>query len=114
MMLLRLLQPYLHPYRTWLLGVMVLQFVATIAVLYLPSLNADIIDNGVALGDTGYIIRVGMVMLAVALVQIGATVGAVYFGARTAMGLGRDLRAAVFTRSGRSRAARSPTSARRP
>ena len=80
MRLLRLLRTFLRPYRAWLAGVVVLQFVATLAALYLPALNADIIDNGVALGDTEYIIRVGMVMLAVALVQIGATVVAVYFG----------------------------------
>ena len=100
MILLRLLRTYLRPYRTWLLGVLVFQFVATIAALYLPSLNADIIDNGVARGDTGYIVRTGMVMLAVALVQIAGTVAAIYFGARTAMRLGRDLRAAVFHRVG--------------
>ena len=99
-MLLRLLQTFLRPYRTWLLGVAGLQFVATIAALFLPSLNADIIDNGVARGDTGYIARTGLVMLAVALVQIAATVAAVYCGARTAMGLGRDVRAAVFHRVG--------------
>ena len=100
MTLLRLLRTYLRPYRRWLLGVLVFQFVATIAALYLPSLNADIIDNGVARGDTGYIVRTGMVMLAVALVQIASTVAAIYFGARTAMRLGRDLRAAVFHRVG--------------
>ena len=100
MLLLRLLRTFLRPYRTWLLGVVVLQFVSTLAALYLPSLNADIIDNGVARGDTGYITRAGIVMLAVALVQIGATVAAVYCGARTAMGVGRDVRAAVFHRVG--------------
>ena len=99
-MLLRLLRTFLRPYRRWLLGVASLQFVATIAALFLPSLNADIIDNGVARGDTGYIARTGLVMLAVALVQIAATVAAVYCGARTAMGLGRDVRAAVFHRVG--------------
>ena len=100
MLLLRLLRTFLRPYRTWLLGVVVLQFVSTLAALYLPSLNADIIDNGVARGDSGYITRAGIVMLAVALVQIGATVAAVYCGARTAMGVGRDVRAAVFHRVG--------------
>ena len=100
MTLLRLLRTFLHPYRTWLLGVVVLQFVASITALYLPSLNADIIDTGVARGDTGYITRAGMLMLAVALVQVAATVAAVYCGARTAMGLGRDVRAAVFHRVG--------------
>ena len=99
-MLLRLLRTWLRPYRPWLLGGVVLQFVATITALYLPSLNADIIDNGVARGDTGYIGRTGLVMLAVALVQIAVTVAAVYCGARTAMGLGRDMRAAVFQRVG--------------
>lgn len=77
-----------------------LQFVATMAALYLPSLNADIIDNGVAAGDTGYITRTGAVMLAVSCVQILCSSGAVYVGARTAMGFGRDLRAAVFHRVG--------------
>ena len=100
MTLLRLLRTFLRPYRTWLLGVVVLQFLATLAALYLPSLNADIIDNGVALGDTGYIARAGLVMLAVTLVQIAATVVAVYFGARAAMAFGRDVRAAVFHQVG--------------
>ena len=100
MTLLQLLRTYLRPYRTWLLGVLVFQFVSTIAALYLPSLNADIIDNGVAQGDTGYIVRTGMVMLTVALVQIAGAVVAIYFGARTAMRLGGDLRAAVFHRVG--------------
>ncbi len=100
MKLFRLLRTYLRPYRRWLAWVVVLQFLATLAALYLPSLNADIIDNGVAQGDTGYITRAGLVMLAVTLVQIAATVVAVYFGARTAMAFGRDMRAALFHRVG--------------
>ena len=100
MRLLRLLRSFLQPYRIWLLGVVGLQFAATLAALYLPRLNADIIDNGVALGDTGYIVRAGLMMLGIALVQIAATGAAVYCGARTAMGLGRDVRAAVFHRVG--------------
>ena len=99
-MLLRLLRTFLRPYRKWLAWVVVLQFLATLAALYLPSLNADIIDNGVARGDTGYITRAGLVMLAVTLVQVAATVVAVYFGARAAMGFGRDVRAAVFHQVG--------------
>ncbi|MEE2612464.1 MAG: ABC transporter ATP-binding protein [Acidobacteriota bacterium] len=99
-MLLRLLRTFLRPYRKWLAWVVVLQFLATLAALYLPSLNADIIDHGVARGDTGYITRAGLIMLAVTLVQIAATVVAVYFGARAAMGFGRDVRAAVFHRVG--------------
>jgi ATP-binding cassette, subfamily B, multidrug efflux pump len=98
--LVRLLRTYLVPYQ-WLLGaVVVLQLVGTLAALYLPSLNADIIDNGVAQGDTHYILRVGMVMLAVSLVQIASSIAAVYFGARSAMGFGRDVRAGVFNRVG--------------
>ena len=100
MILLRLLRTFLRPYRMWLVGVVALQFASTIAALYLPSLNADIIDYGVARGDTAYITRAGIVMLAVALVQIAAMVAAVYCGARTAMALGRDVRAAVFHQVG--------------
>jgi ATP-binding cassette, subfamily B, multidrug efflux pump len=99
-MLLRLLRTHLRPYRAGLGAVVVLQLVGVLAMLYLPSLNADIIDNGVTTGDTGYIVRTGALMLAVSLVQILAAVGAVWFGARTAMGFGRDLRAELFRRVG--------------
>jgi ATP-binding cassette subfamily B protein len=78
--------------------VVVFQFVQTLATLYLPTLNADIIDNGVVKGDTGYIMRTGGWMLAVTLVQVACSIVAVYFGARTAMALGRDVRAAIFAR----------------
>ncbi len=98
--LLRLLRRHLAAYRTFLTAVVVLQFVGVVAMLYLPSLNADIIDNGVATGDTDYIVRVGALMLAVSLVQIVCAVTAVWFGARTAMGFGRDVRAALFHRVG--------------
>jgi len=98
--LVRVLREYLAPYRSSLRAVVALQLVGTLAMLYLPSLNADIIDNGVAKADTGYIVRVGLVMLAVTLVQVAATVAAVWFGARTALGFGRDVRAAVFHRVG--------------
>jgi ATP-binding cassette subfamily B multidrug efflux pump len=96
--LIRVLRDYLRPYRRPLALVVLLQLVQTLATLYLPTLNADIIDNGVITGNTGYILHTGGVMLAVALVQIVCAIGAVYFGARTAMGLGRDLRQAVFSR----------------
>ena len=99
-MLIRLLRDRLAPYRTFLGAVVVLQLVGVVAALYLPSLNADIIDRGVATGDTGYIVRTGGVMLAVALLQVVCSVSAVWFGARTAMGFGRDLRAALFHRVG--------------
>jgi ATP-binding cassette, subfamily B, multidrug efflux pump len=97
-LLLRLLRDHLRSYRGPLLAVGGLQLVSTIASLYLPRLNADIIDNGIARGDTGYIVSTGGWMLTVTLVQILGSVGAVWFGARTAMGFGRDLRAAVFHR----------------
>ena len=97
-MLIRLLRDYLRPYRRDLSLVVVLQLVQTLATLYLPTLNADIIDNGVISGNIGYIMRTGGFMLAVTLVQIICSVGAVYFGARTAMALGRDVRQAVFAK----------------
>ncbi|RLV47488.1 ABC transporter ATP-binding protein [Nocardioides mangrovicus] len=99
-MLLSLLRERLAPYRHLLGAVVALQFVSVLAMLYLPSLNADIIDRGIADGDTDYILRIGGVMLAVSLIQIACSVGAVWFGARSAMSLGRDLRAAVFGRVG--------------
>ena len=94
-----------HPIRTGpapqgLSVIVVLQLVSTIASLYLPNLNADIIDHGVAKGDTGYIMAVGAVMLAISVVQIAASVYAVYLAARIAMAYGRDTRAAVFHRVG--------------
>jgi ATP-binding cassette subfamily B protein len=99
-LLIRLLRGYLRPYARPLLVVLVLQFVGTMASLYLPSLNADIIDRGIALGDTGYIVRTGGWMLLVTGIQVVCSIAAVYFGARTAMGFGRDLRAAIFQRVG--------------
>jgi ATP-binding cassette, subfamily B, multidrug efflux pump len=96
--LIRLLRDYLRPYRKPLAAVVLLQLVQTLATLYLPTLNADIIDNGVITGNTGYIIHTGGIMLVVALVQIVCATGAVYFGARTAMAVGRDLRQAIFSR----------------
>jgi ATP-binding cassette subfamily B protein len=98
--LIRLLREYLHPYRRWLTVIVLLQFTGTVAALYLPSLNADIIDRGVATGDTAYIVRTGGLMLGVALLQIGCSVAAVWFSARTAMGFGRDVRSAIFHRVG--------------
>ncbi len=99
-MLYRLLRERLAPYRTLLGAVVVLQFIGVVAMLYLPSLNADIIDRGVATGDTAYIVHTGAVMLAVTLLQVVCSVGAVWFGARTSMSLGRDVRAALFHRVG--------------
>ena len=99
-MLVRLVRTHLAPYRR-LLGLLVLlQLAGTIASLYLPSLNGRIIDEGVAVGDTGFIVRAGGLMLGVSLLQVVATISATYLGARSAAGLGRDLRAAVIARVG--------------
>ncbi|MER7755687.1 ABC transporter ATP-binding protein [Kitasatospora sp. NPDC097643] len=97
-MLIRLLRAYLRPYSRPIALLVLLQLVSTLAALYLPTLNADIIDSGVVKGDTGYILRVGGVMIGVTLVQALCSIGAVYYGARTAMAFGRDVRAAVFDR----------------
>ncbi|MCW2647015.1 MAG: ATP-binding cassette, subfamily multidrug efflux pump [Pseudonocardiales bacterium] len=98
--MISLLRRFLRPYKKLLLVVVVLQLVGTMASLYLPTLNADIIDNGIAKGDTGYILSTGGWMLAVSLLQIACSLVAVYFGARTAMSFGRDLRATIFRRVG--------------
>jgi ATP-binding cassette subfamily B multidrug efflux pump len=95
-MLIQLLKIYLRPYKRPIALVVLLQLVQTLATLYLPTLNADIIDGGVVTGDTGYIMRIGGWMLAVTAVQIVCSAAAVYFGARTAMALGRDVRAGIF------------------
>ncbi|MGW1267060.1 ABC transporter ATP-binding protein [Streptomyces sp. NPDC002491] len=97
-MLIRLLRTYLRPYRKPIALLVLLQLLQTCATLYLPTLNAHIIDNGVVEGDTGYILTFGGVMIAVSLAQVVCNIGAVYYGARTAAALGRDVRAAVFDR----------------
>ncbi|NUS74564.1 MAG: ABC transporter ATP-binding protein [Corynebacteriales bacterium] len=97
-MLTRLLRAHLRPYTQPIVFIIVLQLIQTLATLYLPAQNADIIDNGVVTGDTGYIFKVGTAMMGVTLVQVISAIGAVYLGARTAMALGRDVRAAVFDR----------------
>lgn len=95
-MLMRLLRRFMPSYKTWVAAIVVLQFMATAATLYLPTLNARIIDNGVAKGDTDYIWRVGGLMLAVAGLQVVAQVLAARCGATLAQGVGRDVRATVF------------------
>ena len=100
-MLLRLLRTYLRPYKTGLALVVLLQLVGTIASLYLPSLNGDIIDQGVAQGDTGVILQLGGLMLGIAALQIACSIAAVYVGARIAIAYGRDLRAAIFHHVGK-------------
>ncbi|MER6082228.1 ABC transporter ATP-binding protein [Streptomyces sp. NPDC001833] len=97
-MLIRLLRTYLRPYRKPISILVLLQFLQTCATLYLPTLNAHIIDNGVVKGDTDYILTFGALMIGISLAQVVCNVGAVYYGARTASALGRDVRAAVFDR----------------
>ncbi|QKT08869.1 ABC transporter ATP-binding protein [Gordonia sp. X0973] len=91
-MLTSLLRIYLSRYKSHLVLVVLLQLVATAAMLYLPTLNADIIDKGVAKGDTSYILHTGGIMLVITLAQVIGSVVAMYFGARAAMGAGRDIR----------------------
>ncbi|MDT5082822.1 MAG: ATP-binding cassette, subfamily multidrug efflux pump [Mycobacterium sp.] len=95
-MLWALLRQHVRPYRRLLAIVAALQVVSTLASLYLPTINAAIIDDGVAKGDTGRITELGGIMLAVTGGQVVCAVGAVYFGSRAGMGFGRDLRSAIF------------------
>ncbi|MBX9641661.1 MAG: ABC transporter ATP-binding protein/permease [Mycobacteriaceae bacterium] len=95
-MLLALLRQHILPYRALVAVLMVLQSISTLASLYLPTVNAAIIDDGVFRGDTATIMRLGVVMLVVTGVQVLCAVGATYFGSRTGTGFGRDLRAAMF------------------
>ncbi|GAA2741726.1 ABC transporter ATP-binding protein [Terrabacter aerolatus] len=95
-MLIRLLRSHLRPYSGQIVLIVLAQLVSTMASLYLPSLNGEIIDQGVAKGDTGFIVSHGGIMLAVSLVQIAASVGATFLAARVAMAMGRDVRGNIF------------------
>ena len=95
-MLKAILTKYLAPYRGTLMALVALQFLASIAGLYLPRLNADLINNGVAVGNRSYIWHQAWLMCAITAAQLFVAVAAVYFGARAAAGFGRDLRGAVF------------------
>ncbi|MFD5283696.1 ABC transporter ATP-binding protein [Streptomyces rubrogriseus] len=97
-MLIRLLRTYLRPYKKPIALLVALQFLQTCASLYLPTLNADIIDEGVVKGDSGYILSYGALMIGISLAQVVCNIGAVFYGARTAAALGRDVRGAVFDR----------------
>ncbi len=96
--LIRLLRTYLRPYKKAIALLVALQFLQTCASLYLPTLNADIIDDGVVKGDSGYILSYGALMIGISLAQVVCNIGAVFYGARTAAALGRDVRGAVFDR----------------
>ena len=89
---------FLKPYRTQLVAVMTLLLIQAISNLYLPDLNANIINDGVAKGDTGYIMSTGGLMLAVTLILGIVSIVSVYWGSRTAMSVGRDIRHAIFRR----------------
>lgn len=95
-MLLKILRQYLKPYWPLLVAVGVFQLAQSLASLYLPSLNADIVDNGIAKGDVQHIFNVGVIMLGITVLQVACAITAVYFGAKTAMSLGRDLRSGIF------------------
>lgn len=95
-MLVQLLRHHLRPYRAAVVAILVLQLVQTVATLWLPSLNARIIDDGVVTGDTATIWRIGAIMLAVSLVQVVGAIAAVFYGARTSMAFGRDVRGRLF------------------
>ncbi|HJW22436.1 MAG TPA: ABC transporter ATP-binding protein [Candidatus Limnocylindrales bacterium] len=94
--MIRLLRDHLRPYRNQIVLVLGLLLVQAIGNLYLPTLNGDIINNGVAKGDTDYILRIGGWMLLASFALAGAAIAAVYLGARIAMGFGRDVRGAIF------------------
>lgn len=97
-MLRRLLADHLRQYRKLLVVIALLQFVQTIATLSLPSINADVINYGILRGDTGYIWRMGGLMLVISFVQVVFSIGATYYSARTSMGFGRDVRGSLFHR----------------
>ena len=91
-MLLALLRRFVPPYRWLVAGVVLAQLLSALASLYLPTVNAALIDDGVAHGNTALILRQGLVMLVVTAAQAVCAVAAVYFGSRTGTAVGRDLR----------------------
>ena len=97
-MLIRLLRTYLRPYTRQVAIVVVLVTIQSVANLYLPNLNADIINNGIAKGDIPYIWRIGGLMLAVTVAMGIIAIFGVYWASKASMGVGRDLRSAVFAR----------------
>ena len=94
--MIALLRTYLRPYRATLALVVALLTVQALATLYLPALNGDIINNGVAKGDTTYILTTGALMLGISAVVVVASIIAVYWGSKTGMSFGRDVRSAIF------------------
>ena len=97
-MLAKILWQYLKQYKSLLITVLIFQFMSVLGTLYLPELNAKIINIGVAQGDTDYIWSVGALMLGVSLLQITCSIIATYFAARISMMIGRDIRNDVFAK----------------
>ncbi len=112
-MLIRLVRTHLSGTGRQLALLLLLQFAATLALLYLPSLNGEIIDNGVTTGDTGYIVRHGGVMLGVSVLQIIATIAATWIGAGLSAEMAARVRAAIFSKVGDTSAPRRSSRARR-
>ena len=96
-MLTQILKKYLRPYKKQVYLILLMMLIQAIASLYLPNLNADLINNGVAKGNVGYIWHIGEIMLASSALVMGASVWLAYLAARVAMAFGRDLRGAVFS-----------------
>ena len=96
-MLLRLVRQFLAPYKGAVAAVVILQFLQTVATLYLPTLNAEIIDRGVVRADNGVILSLGGWMLAITAGQVACAITATYFAARVAMRVGRNIRSSLFT-----------------
>ena len=96
-MLTQILKRYLRPYRTQVYLILLMLLIQAIASLYLPNLNADLINNGVAKGNVGYIWHIGEIMLASSALVMGASVWLAFLAARVSMAFGRDLRSAVFS-----------------
>jgi ATP-binding cassette subfamily B protein len=94
--LMRLTRTHLRDYKKELWLVVLFQGLQTIATLTLPTLNADIIDNGVVKGDNPYIWKTGALMLGITFLQVVFAIIAVYYGSRAAMGFGRDVRRSLF------------------
>ena len=113
-MLIRLVREYLRPYRVPLLAIVVLQFLSTVAMLYLPSLNADIIDHGVVTGDTAYILRHGGLMLLVSVAQIVCSIAAVWFSATPQCYPGGGTGSSGRPSTSRSLSCHQPTSCQDP
>ena len=95
-MLTQILKKYLRPYRRQVYLILLMLLIQAIASLYLPNLNADLINNGIAKGNVGYIWHIGEIMLGSSALVMGASVWLAYLAARVAMAFGRDLRTAVF------------------